>query len=159
MLFFLLPFACLSRVNAEKRTSSARLKSLEVSSSVRSALAADPTHSLYVQQMGHYELAQFYQPDPIVRAHTVLVYDRQREIRSSGHDTEALTAEHMQHFTALRIVRYDTLIRAASPQTWLLYTDGWDFAHKTLPQEGATVTPIAPLFQGTAVTVRFPQQH
>ena len=145
-----------SHVRSESAKSEALLRSLEVPTAVRGALEADPTHNLYIQQMGHYELAQYYQPDPVVRAHTVLVYDSEREIRLTGHDTEALTAEHMLHFTSLPIVPFDSLHNDARTHTWLYYTDGWDFAHKAFAEDGANVQELAPMFEGHAASVEKP---
>ena len=154
LVLFVGPF----RANSEKHKSAALLHSLEVPAAVRAALAADPTHNLYIQQMGHYEIAQFYQPDPVIRAHTVLVYSSDREIFFDRHDTEALTAEHMLHFTGLPIVSYDTLTHDPTPHTWLLYNSGWDFTPGALAEDQAHLTPIAPTFEGTATTVQFPPQ-
>lgn len=146
-----------ANIDREQAKSDAMMKSLEVPSAVRAALAADPTHNLYIQQMGHYEVAQYYQSDPIIRAHTVLVYSAEREIFFAHHDTEALTAEHMTHFTSLPIVRYEDIARDPQPHTWLLYDSGWDFTKGALSEDQAQLTPIAPWFEGTATTVRFPK--
>ena len=152
----LVVFAGCSHVASERAKSDALLRSLEVSANVRAAMEADPTHNLYIQQMGHYELAQYYQPDPVVRAHTVLVYDSEREIRLTGHDTEALTAEHMLHFTSLPIVPFDSLHNDAAAHTWVYYTDGWDFAHKAFAEDDARVRELGTFFEGHAATVEKP---
>ena len=155
LLFLLVLVAGRQHVEDEKAKSAVLLQSLAVPAELRAVLAADPTHNLYIQQMGHYELAQYYQPDPVVRAHTVLVYDAAREIALTGHDTEALTAEHMVHFTSLPIVTFDSL-RKDGAHTWVIYTDGWDFAHKAFAQDGAQVREIAPFFEGRAASVEKP---
>lgn len=150
--------AAWSNIRREQSKSEATMKSLQVPASVRAALLADPNHNLYIQQMGHYEVAQYYQPDAFLRAHTVLVYSGAREIFFDRHDTEALTAEHMTHFTSLPIVRYEDLTQDPRPHVWLLYDSGWDFTKGALSEDQAQLTPIAPWVEGTAAIVQFPKQ-
>lgn len=156
ILGFVILVAVLHETSLERMKSRAMMQSLEVPAAVRAALAADPTHNLYIQQMGHYEIAQYYQPDAFLRAHTVLVYDAAREIRFSGHDTEALTAEHMLHFTALPIVSYDKLRQSTAAQDWVAYDSGWDFTADAFAEDHAQSSPLAPFFEGTVLSVHFP---
>jgi hypothetical protein len=144
------------RVSVESRKAEEVLASLAVPTSVRDALAADPSARLYMQEMGQYEVAQYYEPDPMVRARLTLVYSSPLEIAFDKHDTEALTAEHMQHFTTLSIVPYETLRTSGKPMLFGLYHSGWDFTDEAFAQDHATVQPIAPWFDGELFRVQFP---
>lgn len=114
---------------------------------------------IYVQNMGNFdELAQLI-PDARLRSRMALVYSSPREIEIARHDTQSLTAEHMQHFTHFNIARYETLRAQPGQHLFLVYPQGsgWDWLLTQLQRDHATMTPLGPALQGELVSVTFPQ--
>ena len=87
------------RIHAEEQKTAARLASLVLPAEVKAALNASADGRLYVQDMGAFEEGRYYEPDADVKARMTLVYSADEELRWNRHDTMALTAMHMQHFT------------------------------------------------------------
>ncbi len=122
---------------------------------LQAALAAHPDAPLYIQELGPFEVLSYYEPDPAVRKRLTLVYSAANEIAYDHHDTQALTAEHLRHFTALPIVRYEDLRRQPGDQLFVLYTGGWDWTDQAFSVDHAIVTALGPAMSGDAATVRF----
>jgi bifunctional DNA-binding transcriptional regulator/antitoxin component of YhaV-PrlF toxin-antitoxin module len=144
------------RIDAETHKSSSILASLEIPAELRTALDTNPDRRLYFQEVGHYEIAQYYAP-AAVRDRITLVYSVEREIRFDRHDTESLTAENLSHFSALPIVRYEQILADPSPHIFALYDGGWDWTDPAFAEDHAVVKPITPWFDGQAALVTFPQ--
>jgi hypothetical protein len=144
------------RIDAETHKSSSILASLEIPAELQTALDTNPDRRLYFQEVGHYEIAQYYAP-AAVRDRIALVYSVQREIRFDRHDTESLTAENLAHFSALPIVPYNQLLADPWPHIFALYHGGWDWTDQALAEDHAVVKPVTPWFDGQASLVTFPQ--
>ncbi len=97
------------RIRGEQATSTQILASLVLPPSLKAQLLTMSDGHLYIQDMGHFEVASYYEPDPQVRSRIALLYSPDEELRYDGHDTASLTAEHMQHFTGFPIVPYAEL--------------------------------------------------
>ena len=112
---------------------------------------------IYLQSMGTFdELGQFL-PEP-ERRRISLTYSAPLEIELARHDTQSLTAEHMRHFTAFRIARYEDLRAQPGPHLFVVYNhgSGWDWLIKQLQRDGATLTPLGPALEGELVSATFP---
>lgn len=146
-------------IHAEARKSQSILRSIELPTALQNAMHDDPSRRLYFQEVGHFEIAQYYTPDPSIRARITLVYSADREIRFDRHDTEALTAERLSHFSTLPIVPYDTLLADPSPHLFVLYQGGWDWTSQAFSEDHAVVVPLILWFEGQTAVVKFPSSH
>jgi hypothetical protein len=143
------------RVRAEQRATDAELSSLVLPPNVREALNASPTHLLYIQDMGTFEIASYYEPDPVVRAAMTLVYSENEELRWDRHNTMALTAEHMEHFAGLCVQPYDAIRSEAGAHVFLLQHSGWDWTDEAFAADHATVTLLGKAAGADAASVQF----
>jgi 4-amino-4-deoxy-L-arabinose transferase-like glycosyltransferase len=113
---------------------------------------------IYIQGMGHFEELGNRVADPEVRSRISLVYSAPLEIGLSHHDTQSLTADHMQHFTGYRITRYEDLRSQPGPHLFIVYpTDGWNWLSTAITNDHAVVRPLGPALTGELVAVTFPQ--
>lgn len=139
----------MGNVQVAARSTADLLASLRIPPELSAALQANPGQPLYIQEVGPFEGAQYYAPDPQVRRRITLVYSSAQEIRIDGHDTEALTAEHLAQFTQLPIISYDELLARPSPRIFLIYQrNGWQWIDQALTEDGFVAAPIAPWFGG-----------
>jgi hypothetical protein len=144
------------RIRAERSANAAEIASLGPPPFVLAALHASPGHMLYIQDMGLWEVASHYEPDPAVRAHIALVYSEEEELRWDRHDTMALTAAHMQHFLLQPILSYATLRQEPGPHVFVLAHSGWDWTDQAFAEDHAKVVPLGPALGGDAAVVTFP---
>jgi hypothetical protein len=145
------------RIRAEINTRNEILASLIPSPELKAAIAASPTQFLYIQDMGHFEVASYYMRDPYIASHMALLYSRDEELRYDQHDTVSLTALHMRDLTGFTIVPYDELRREPGPHTLILFHSGWDWTDQALARDQAQITPLGPALGGDAVSIRFPR--
>ncbi|HZL26309.1 MAG TPA: glycosyltransferase family 39 protein [Acidobacteriaceae bacterium] len=155
LLFFAILTAGLLRIDAASRDSDEIRASLILSPQQKAALLASPTQLLYIQDMGHFEVASYYEPDLIVASHMALLYSRDEELRWDGHDTVSLTAMHMRDFTGFTIVPWDRLRAQPGPHILILMHSGWDWTDQALAESHAEITPLGPAMGGDAVSVTF----
>jgi hypothetical protein len=155
IVFVLLIAANCVRIRGEHRNSQHQLASLILPPPIKAQLLALPDSHLYIQDMGHFELASYYEPDPAVRSRMALLCSRDEELRWDLHDTASLTARHMRGFTGLTIKPYSQLIAEPGDHLLVLYHSGWDWTDQALATEGAHVTPLGPALGGDSVLVRF----
>jgi 4-amino-4-deoxy-L-arabinose transferase-like glycosyltransferase len=144
------------RVRAEQRKTAARLASLVLPAEVKAALAASADGRLYVQDMGAFEEDRYYEPDAAVKAAMTLVYSPTEELRWNRHDTMALTAMHMEHFTRLPVVSYEAVKAEPGEHIFVLFHTGWDWTDQAVAADGAQVRPVGKAMSGDVVAVRFP---
>jgi len=144
------------RIYAEARASNEILTSLILSPQQKDAVLASPSQLLYIQDMGHFEVASYYEPDLIVASHMALLYSRDEELRWDRHDTASLTAMHMGSFTGFSIVSWDQLRAQPGPHIMVLFHSGWDWTDQALAESHAQITPLGPAMGGDAVSVVFP---
>ncbi len=145
------------RIRAEARKTAGILASLRIPLPLEAILRADPARRLYIQEVGPFEEARYNTPDPELRARIALVYSSDQEIRINGHDTEALTAEHLAQFSDVPIVPYDQLLADPSAHILVLFpVNGWQWIDRASAEDHATTIPIASWYDGTAVAATFP---
>jgi uncharacterized membrane protein len=143
------------RIHAEQRKTAERLASLVLPAEVKGALEANPDGRLYVQDMGAFEEGRYYERDADVRVRMTLVYSSAEELRWNRHDTMALTAMHMQHFTDVPVLSYEELRASPGEHIFVLYHTGWDWTDQAFAEDGATVRPVGQAMGGDVVAVRF----
>jgi hypothetical protein len=144
-----------ARILEEQRRTAERMASLELPVEVKDALRANPDRELYVQDMGAFEEDRYYEPDAEVRARMTLVYSTAEELRWNRHDTMALTAMHMQHFTGLPIVSYEELKARPGEHIFVLFHTGWDWTDQAFREDGAKVRQLGRTMGGDVVAVSF----
>lgn len=140
----------------ERRATLAHL-SLTASQSAVVNSAADK--NLYFQDLGEWEVASLYEPDPGLRERLVLVYSRTEEMNREHHDTMYLTAIHTQRFDSAPIVNYETLRKAPGEHTFVLFHSGWNWTDAAFAQQASQVNPLGPAFGGDLVQVQFRLQE
>jgi uncharacterized membrane protein len=144
-----------ARIHAEQRKTAQRIASLVLPAKVKRALDANPDGRLYVQDMGAFEEDRYYEPDADVRARMTLVYSRAEELRWNRHDTMALTAMHIGHFTGLTVVSYEELKTRQGEHLFVLYHTGWDWTDEAFEADGARVRPVGDAMGGDVAAVQF----
>jgi hypothetical protein len=143
------------RVRDEHAKSMQQLALLVVSPALKAQLLALPDSHLYIQDMGHFEVASYYEPDPDIRSRLALLYSHENELQYDRHDTASLTAEHMQRFTSFTIVPYATLREQSGDHMMVLYHSGWDWTDQALAADKAQMASLGTALDGDAVTARF----
>jgi uncharacterized membrane protein len=144
-----------ARIHAEQRRTAERLASLVLPVEVKAALEGNPDGRLYVQDMGAYEEARYYEPEADVRARMTLVYSSAEELRWNRHDTMALTAMHMQHFTDVPVLSYEDLRAMPGEHIFVLYHTGWDWTDEAFAQDGARLRRVGRAMGGDVAAVGF----
>ncbi len=143
------------RVRDERAKSAEALALLKIPDALKAQLLSLPDSHLYIQDMGHFEAASYYEPDAEVRSRIALLYSQPEELRYDFHDTGSLTAEHMQHFTGFTIVPYAQLKGTPGEHMLVLYHSGWDWTDQALAADDARITSLGAALDGDAVLARF----
>ena len=155
LLAFAILLGGILRIHDEQVKSTRQLALLAVPPAIKARLLSTPDSHLYIQDMGHFEVASYYEPDPAIRSRIALLYSNGEELRYDRHDTASLTAEHMQHFTAFPIVSYAQLKATPGDHLLVLYHSGWDWTDQALAADQAHITALGPALDGDAVAIRF----
>jgi Dolichyl-phosphate-mannose-protein mannosyltransferase len=146
------------RINTEQKKTQAIMASLTLNPQLKTAIMATPSKLLYFQDLGFFEVASYYEPDPDIRPLMALIYSREQELRWDFHDTESLAALRMRNFTGFPIFSYESLATQPDDHIFVLFHSGWDWTDQALASTHANITPLGPAFGGDAVSVRFPPQ-
>jgi hypothetical protein len=149
-------------INAEHSHQSAAeryktITALTLPPALQAEVDATPDHNIYFQDLGEWELASLYEPDPALRPRLVLVSSRDAEMRYEQHDTMFLTATHTQRFSSQPIVGFEQLMRMPGDHIFATYHSGWDWTAAAFRDTGAQVQPLGAAFGGELVGVRFHQ--
>ena len=143
------------RIRTEAHSTDEVRASLVLTPELKAAILASPSQLLYIQDMGHFEIASYYEPDLFVRSHVALLYSREEELQYDKHDTVSLTAMHMRAFTGFPIVAYEQWKQQPGPHILILFHSGWDWTDQALAEDHAELSPLGPALGGDAVSVRF----
>jgi hypothetical protein len=130
---------------------------LKLSPALQAEVDATPDHNIYFQDLGEWEVASLYEPDPALRSHLVLVYSRDAEMKYEQHDTMFLTATHTQRFSSQPIVAFEQLMRMPGEHIFATYNSGWDWTAQAFRDANAQQQPLGAGFGGELVGVRFHQ--
>ncbi len=147
------------RVRDQQTITAEQLALLDMPPALKAHLLSLPDQHLYIQDMGRFELASYYERDPEIRSRLALLYSRPEELRYDLHDTASLTAEHMQHFTAFPIVSYAQLKATPGAHMLILYHSGWDWTDQALAADHLHITPLGGALDGDAVLLDSPPTH
>lgn len=144
-----------SRIHESEMERRATLAHLSLTA-LQTATINQPTdRNLYFQDLGQWEVASLYEPDPPLRQRLVLVYSRAEEMNRQGHDTMYLTAMHTQRFDPAPIVSYDALRAKPGEHTFVLFHSGWDWTDAAFARQASQIIPLGPAFGGDLVQVKF----
>jgi hypothetical protein len=145
------------RIRSERGHTRERLDTLVLPNAAIEFLRAHPDRRIYIQDMGAFEEDRYYEPDANVKARMTLVYSADEELRWNRHDTMALTAMHMQHFTSLPITDYEQVRTLRGEQLFVLRHTGWDWTDHAFEADGAQVRVIGHALDGDVTLVTFRQ--
>jgi hypothetical protein len=146
------------RIHTTQANAREFMASLTLSPQIKAAILSSPSGLLYLQEMGTFEVASYYEPDPDVRSRMALVYSSNQELLWSRRDTESLTALHMRNFTGFPIVPYEKLSAEPGDHVFVLLHSGWDWTDQALAAAHADITPLGPAMEGDAASIRFTAQ-
>jgi len=145
------------RIRASAADDRKTMADLTLTSQLSSTIDAVADKNIYFQDLGKWEVASLYEPDPTLRSRLILVYSRDEEMAHEHHDTMYLTATHTQKFSSQPIVSYDDLRRTHGEHLFATYHGGWDWTDAAFATEAAQVEPLGQGFGGDVVKVRFKQ--
>jgi hypothetical protein len=143
------------RIHAEQAKTNAFMTSLTLTPQIKAAILSSPSGLLYLQEMGTFEVASYYEPDPLVRSRMALIYSSNQELLWSRRDTESLTALHMRNFTGFPIVPYEQLTTEPGDHIFVLLHSGWNWTDQAFAAGHAEITPLGPAMGGDAANVQF----
>jgi hypothetical protein len=131
------------------------LADLTLSTQMQDQRATVADHNLYFQNLGQWETASLYEPDPALRSHLVLVYSRDDEMRYEQHDTMFLTATHTQRFSSQPVIPFSRLLQSPGEHIFVVYHSGWDWAPEAFRDRHAQTQRLGSGFGGDLIKVRF----
>jgi cbb3-type cytochrome oxidase subunit 3 len=143
------------RIRASAADDRKTMADLTLTPQLNSAIDALPDRNIYFQDLGKWELASLYEPDPTLRSRLVLVYSRDEEMANEQHDTMYLTAIHTNKFSPQPIVSYDDLRSIPGDHVFATYHGGWDWTDAAFATEAAHVEPLGHGFGGEVMKVQF----
>ncbi len=147
------------RIRSSEVERRATLAHLSLTASQAAVVNSAADKNLYFQDLGEWEVASLYEPDPGLRERLVLVYSRTEEMNREHHDTMYLTAIHTQRFDSAPIVNYETLRKTPGEHTFVLFHSGWNWTDAAFAQQASQVNPLGPAFGGDLVQVQFRLQE
>lgn len=108
---------------------------------VQQRLEHDPNEGLYTQSLNQFFLVGYYAPEAVIRSRITLIFDENREVALTGHNTNAVTAEYLTHFTALHTTAFATM-ECARGGILLDTHSSWEWIDKALATEqGFSLVP------------------
>jgi hypothetical protein len=133
----------------------AKLASMEVPPEFLQTLLSDPHQRIYVQSLENFFTDEHYEPDPRIRERLSYVYGSSEEVRWLGHDTNAITARNLTHFTRLSVVSYPQFLADPAPLL-LVYRLGWEWIEQDLQARDRRTVYLGPLLRGGLLGVQPP---
>lgn len=133
------------------------LATLMLTPGLKADVDAAADRNIYFQDLGKWELASLYEPDPELRSRLVLVYSLNEEMGWENHDTMYLAAVNTKKFSDQPIMSYDDLRKISGEHIFATYHSGWSWTDGAFALEAARVEPMGPAFGGDLVKVQFQQ--
>jgi hypothetical protein len=143
------------RVREAEAATKKKMAELTMAPALKAEVDAAADRNIYFQDLGMWEVASLYEPDPELRSRLVLLYSRDEEMNLRGHDTMYLTAVHTKNFSDQPIESYDDLRRIPGEHTFATFHSGWSWTDDAFAEESAQVKPIGEAFGGDLAKVRF----
>jgi hypothetical protein len=128
---------------------------LTLAPELKAAVDASVDRNIYFQDLGMWEFASLYTPDPELRSRLVLLYSLNEEMSRRQHDTMYLTAVHTKRFSDQPIMSYDDLRKVTGEHTFATFHSGWSWTDDAFAEEASRVESLGPGFGGDLVKVRF----
>jgi hypothetical protein len=158
VLFAAIALVGFFRIEAERNSTKKAMSELVLAPQAKAVLLASPDRNLYIQGLGDFQIASYYEPDADVRSRLALVYSFRQEMLWTQHDNDARLAMHLENITRLNVVPYESITQQPGDhiflkkgiQTWLWIDESLSAAH-------ANMRPFGSAFGGNLVSVRFPQ--
>jgi hypothetical protein len=155
-LFLAIAFVGFFRIYAQRISMKETMSALVLTPEAKAALLASPSGLLYLQDMGGFESASYYEPDAEVRSRLALVYSANQEMLWSHHDNDARLAMHLHNFTRLTVVPYESIATQPGDHIFVDYKGApWDWADQSFSAAHANVRPLGHAFGGDLMSVRF----
>jgi hypothetical protein len=92
-----------------------KMESLRIPPAVAQAILSDPNRRIYIQSLENFFTDAQYEPDPKIRERLSFVYGDDQEVGWLQHDTNAITARNLEHFTHLHVTPYDKFLAEPAP--------------------------------------------
>lgn len=143
------------RIRSEQARTRERLETLGLPAEALHFLEDHPDRRVYIQDMGTFEEDRHYEPNANVKQRMTLVYSVDEELRWNRHDTMALTAMHLQHFTKLPVEGYERVRTMPGEQLFILRHTGWDWTDQAFAADGAQLRILGHALQGDVALVTF----
>ena len=131
------------------------MAALTIPPELKAEVDAAADRNIYFQNLGKWETASLYEPDPEMRSRLVLVYSLNEEMTLQNHDTMYLTAVHTKRFSSQPIVSYDDLRKTPGEHIFAVFHSDWDWTDYAFAEEALSVEPIGKALGGDLVKVRF----
>jgi hypothetical protein len=145
----------IARVRQSVADSQETMVALTVAPDLKTQVNATPDRNIYFQDLGQWEVASLYEPDPDLRSRLVLVYSLEEEMSNQNHDTMYLTATHTKKFSSQPIMSYDELRQIPGYHTFATFHSGWSWTDAAFAEETREIHPLGQAFGGDLVKVRF----
>jgi hypothetical protein len=145
----------LMRVMHARAETAQTMTELTVAPVTKAEIDAMADRNIYFQDLGMWEVASLYEPDPELRSRLVLVYSQNEEMSRRRHDTMYLTAVHTKKFSDQPIMSYDDLRKIPGEHAFATFHSGWSWTDDAFAEEAAHVEPIGEAFGGDLVKVQF----
>ncbi len=145
----------IARVRQSVADSQETMVALTVAPDLKTQVDATPDRNIYFQDLGQWEVASLYEPDPDLRSRLVLVYSLEEEMSHQNHDTMYLTATHTKKFSSQPIMSYDELRQIPGYHTFATFHSGWSWTDAAIAEEARETHPLGQAFGGDLVEVRF----
>jgi hypothetical protein len=145
----------LVRVMQSMADTAQTMAELTVDPVLKSKVDAMADRNIYFQDLGMWEVASLYEPDPKLRSRLVLVYSRNEEMSRRRHDTMYLTAVHTKKFSDQPIMSYEDVRKMPGEHAFATFHSGWSWTDDAFAEEAAHVEPMGEAFGGDLVKVQF----
>ena len=166
VLFVAIASSGIAHIYLERKAADKTRLSMALPPEIKALIMTSPSRLLYIQDIGTFGAAAFYEPDPEVRSRIVLVYSTDQEMKWIHKNVISLTAIHMRSFTNFNIIPYESLTAQPGDHIFVDFgeTDkpiGWNWLGMAFASAHAEVKPLGSAFCGSCevtgevVSVRF----
>jgi hypothetical protein len=135
-----------------RATSRAMLASMQPSPALLNTMGTFPAQRIYIQTLSDFYLNTYYATHPLLQNRFSLLYTEPAEVAILGHNTNAVTAVNMQHFTNLSIVPYNEFLGQQVPLL-LHYDNSWEWVKKDLDNRNIPLQPLGDALRGELLRV------
>jgi 4-amino-4-deoxy-L-arabinose transferase-like glycosyltransferase len=142
---------------AERVGQSNAMANLIISPEVWAAVAANPTHMIYTQDIDLVGFEAFNEKDPEVLRHLALVYSEDGEMRWNHSETDSKIIQDLKTFAPYTILPYESVLDAPGQHMFVVAHGGWNWLDKAFASGELQITPVGRAFGCDVVYVQVPQ--